>query len=352
VSRVVVVAGAGRSGTSTVAGALTMLGMHLPEPQVPADETNPRGFYETQWVVDFHKAMLRRTPVVRTLDSRPEAARLAETLPTDDDADALDAWLREAVAADPRGQVLVKDPRAFWFHDLWRQAAARRGAPISFLTMLRHPVEVAKSRDTHYTPTDRGESFRRQRATANIAGWVHACLVTEEVTRPDPRVFVRYADLLAAWRPVLDDVVDRLGLDLDVDAGAATVDAFIEPSLRRSETTWDSVDVPDTLKSVAEGTWEQMSRLADDPADPTVAPALAALRSDYERLFDHAVGVALDHTQAREVHVRRRTRANVREEYESQVAELEQQLEESHAGEQSSSDDETPARGIFFRRRG
>lgn len=344
-SRVVVVAGAGRSGTSTVAGALTMLGLHLPEPQVPADETNPRGFYESQWVVDLHKAMLKRTPVVRTLDSRPEAPALAAQLPTAEDAAALDAWLTTAIAEARRGQVLVKDPRAFWFHDLWRRAAARHGAGLGFLTMLRHPVEVAKSRDTHYTPTDRGESFRRQRATANIAGWVHACLVTEEVTRPDARVFVRYVDLLAEWRPVLATVADRLDLALDLEAGAPLVDSFIEPTLRRSETTWDSVDVPDTLRLVAEGTWEQMSRLADDPAAP-VADDLARLRADYERLFDHAVGVALDHTQAREVHVRRRTRANLREEYESQIAELEQQLEEESHGD----DDDRP-RGLFGRRR-
>lgn len=350
-SRVIVVAGAGRSGTSTIAGALSMLGLHLPEPQVPADDTNPRGFYESQWVVDFHKALLRRTPVVRTLDSRPEAAELARTLATADDAEELDEWLGGALAAAGSGQVLVKDPRVFWFHDLWRSAATARGAEIGFLTMLRHPVEVAKSRDTHYTPTDRGESFRRQRATANIAGWVHACLVTEEVTRADRRVFVRYADLLAEWRPVLAEVVDRLGVELDLAAGAPLVDAFIEPTLRRSETTWDSVDVPDTLRSVAEGTWEQMSRLADDPTDASVPAALASLRADYERLHDHAVGVALDHTQAREVHVRRRTRANIREDYESRIEELEQQLEESHIGT-SDEDVDDRRRGFFGRLRG
>ncbi|WP_139981659.1 sulfotransferase family protein [Nocardioides litoris] len=346
--RVVLVAGAGRSGTSTVAGALSMLGVHLPGPQVPADETNPRGFHETQWVVDLHKRMLRRSPVVRTLDARPEAAELAAGLPTDDDAEELDGWLARALRDAPRGQVVVKDPRVFWFHDLWRGAAARAGAELGFVTMLRHPVEVAKSRDTHYTPTDRGESFRRQRATANIAGWVHALLVTEEVSRPDPRAFVRYADLLADWRPVLAEVAGRLGLDLD-HAGDADVDAFIEPTLRRSEADWSSVDVPDTLRAVAEGVWEQVDRLVADPTDPAVPPALAALRADYERLHDHAVGVALDHTQAREVHVRRRTRANLREEYESTIAELEQQLEDANLAEEGG--DETPPRGLFLRRR-
>lgn len=330
--KVVIVAGAGRSGTSTVAGSLTMLGMHLPQPEVPADETNPRGFFESRWVVDFHKELLNRSPVVRTLDSRPEALALAQGLPKPDDARRLADWLGEQLV---HPQVLVKDPRAFWFHDLWRGATAAHGAELAFLTMLRHPVEVAKSRDTHYTPTNRGEGFRRQRATANIAGWCQACLVTEELTRPDPRVFVRYTDLVADWRTAMAPVVDRLGLGVELGAAHHPIDDFIDSGLSRSESTWDSVDVPDTLRAVAEGIWEQLNLLVADPTDRSVTPALAALRADYERLHDHAVGVALDHTQTREVHVRRNTKANIRKqvesEYEEQIAELEAQLEEARS---------------------
>ncbi|GAA5153738.1 hypothetical protein GCM10023340_36240 [Nocardioides marinquilinus] len=342
------VAGAGRSGTSTVAGALTRLGLLLPEPHVPPDETNPRGFYESQWVVDFHKSLLNRGPaVVRTLDSRPEAAGLAARVPDDGDAARLGAWL-DRWSDEP--QLLVKDPRAFWFHDLWRRAVTDRGARLGFLTMLRHPAEVAASRDTHYTPTDRGEAFRRRRATANIAGWCMACLETESATRDDRRVFVRYADLLADWRTTLGGVVERLDLDVPLPfADPHPVDEFIEPSLNRSEAGWDGVDVPDTLRAVAEGVWEQMNRLADDPADAAAPAALAALRADYERLFDHAVGVALDHTNAREALVRRKVRASVRADYEAQIAELEQQLEEAHADDEDA--DEPPTRLPWRRRR-
>ncbi len=204
------VAGAGRSGTSTVAGALSMLGLHLPQPEVPADETNPRGFFESQWVVDFHKDLLDRSPVIRTLDARPEMAELAEKRPTEEDAERLAAWLAEQLAHE---QVLVKDPRAFWFHDLWRRTAVGQGAELAFLSMLRHPAEVAKSRDTWYTPGD-DEDFRRHRATANVAGWCNAAFVTERITRAEPRVFVRYPDLLTDWRAALRPVQERLGLDL------------------------------------------------------------------------------------------------------------------------------------------
>ena len=70
--RVVFVVGSGRSGTSTMAGALQALGMHVPPPEVKPDETNPKGFAESQWVVDVHSRLLKRSNVAVS-DARPTA---------------------------------------------------------------------------------------------------------------------------------------------------------------------------------------------------------------------------------------------------------------------------------------
>src|SRR5207247_7594273 len=42
----VLVAGSGRSGTSLFSGILQRLGFYVPQPEVRADDTNPRGFAE------------------------------------------------------------------------------------------------------------------------------------------------------------------------------------------------------------------------------------------------------------------------------------------------------------------
>ena len=57
--KVLFVAGAGRSGTSTLAGLMQILGLHVPKPEVVADETNPKGFGEPRWVVDHHDRLLK-----------------------------------------------------------------------------------------------------------------------------------------------------------------------------------------------------------------------------------------------------------------------------------------------------
>src|SRR5262245_1295555 len=52
--RLMLVVGSGRSGTSLFTGVMQRLGFYVPEPEVVADETNPTGFGEPQWVVDLH----------------------------------------------------------------------------------------------------------------------------------------------------------------------------------------------------------------------------------------------------------------------------------------------------------
>ena len=70
--KVLFVAGAGRSGTCTMAGLCSLLGLHVPQPEVVADETNPRGFGEPQWVVDHHDRLLKDAGV-QVSDARPNA---------------------------------------------------------------------------------------------------------------------------------------------------------------------------------------------------------------------------------------------------------------------------------------
>ena len=96
---------------------------------------------------------------------------------------------------------MVKDPRAFWFHDLWRIGVHDHGAELTFLTMLRHPVEVVKSRDTTICRT--GRRLQSARATANLAGWCQRGVRRRGATRAVLRTFVRYADLLADWRSAM-----------------------------------------------------------------------------------------------------------------------------------------------------
>jgi hypothetical protein len=281
--RLVVVVGSGRSGTSTLAGALKYLGMHVPQPEWPANRSNPRGFHEPKWVVQFQRRMLNRANIALD-DARPAAFDLAAQAagrprPQRDLAE----WLKEhALLTDTN---LVKDPRNSYFVPMWRESVTQAGGVPSFLTMLRHPAEVVGSKSKYY-----GERFGAASRTAN---WLNIALHTEAATRDSTRTFVRYSDLLQDWRSEVERIDRGLGLSVLERAGAeqqAEVDGFIDPGLRRVQATWDDLGVPPRLRDMAEDVWEQLGRLAvsGDAHDADAETALDSARRDYCELYAEA----------------------------------------------------------------
>ena len=298
----VLVSGSGRSGTSSLAGTLKRLGLHVPQPEVEASETNPRGFYEPQWVIDFHKRHLRELAVFN-IDSRPEAvdlvaAYVASGVPSAE----LREWLEGQLQAPERGgsQVVVKDPHAFWFAAVWEEVSAELGADLRWLTALRHPAEVVGSRDIAYL-SSQSDDLRLTKETSNVAGWVHAALLTERAGRGRKRSFVRYADLLADWRSALAPVEQQLEIDFDTDLSSSdhhAVDDFIEPSMRKSQLTWDDVRTPDWLRDMAEEVWQLLGVLTGSPQDAETLAALDRIHDDYRARYADAVALTFDHTKA------------------------------------------------------
>ena len=238
--KVVFVVGSGRSGTSTMSGTLQTLGVHVPQPEVQADETNPKGFGEPQWVVDFHEELLKRCSV-QVSDARPNAWFEAGKLATAEGLRTrLSTWL-EGQFRDGGDELVVKDPRMAWFLGLWRAAATRCGATPVYVTMLRPVTEVVGSKQRYYSggPTE----------ISRTAAWVNMMLHTERATRGGQRAFVRYDDLLTDWTVPLFALGEQFELESVRTASAndiRKVHNFIDPSLRRVQNTWDDLVVPDT----------------------------------------------------------------------------------------------------------
>lgn len=315
--RLVVVMGPGRSGTSSVSGALARSGFGVPGEQVPADATNPAGFFEPQWVVDFHTDLLAKARVW-TLDTSPDAPDLvAKAVRGGDVRGALRDWLAGRFDEQPR--LVVKDPRILWFGDLWREVAAELGAGTGFVTMLRHPAEVAGSRQEYYAREDRTDT--RALGIHRIAGWVNGLLSAELMSRPHPRAFVAYDDLLADWRPQLARVAERLDLRLDPapDQRPHPVDGFIDPSLHRVQADWAGVDVPDALRDLADRVWAAATRLPATDDDATRGE-LDGLRAEYHRMREDAVILSRPAITRAEAAGRRRGRRQLK----AELAEREQ----------------------------
>lgn len=287
--RLVVVAGSGRSGTSSVAGVLQHLGLVIPPPQVEGNRSNPRGFFEPRWVVDFQSQLLRRSEV-RLTDARPEAVAATVAVGSEPTVQRqLGAWLSSRLEVAP--ELVIKDPRNSWFLPMWREVAHTTGAVPGFLTMLRHPAEVVGSKAEYYKNKGAGRG-RRQVQITRVAGWLNICLSTEELTRGSRRVFLRYTDLLDDWRPPVQVAAKALDLSLRTgwdEARTAAVDAFLDPDLHRVHTGWDDIDVPTELRDLAERAWGLLNVLVDAGGHDAAAQAgLDDIRTRYASMYADA----------------------------------------------------------------
>ena len=101
-NHLLLVAGSGRSGTSLFASVVSNLGFHVPRPWVKADDSNPRGFGEPQWVVDKHVKLLRQANV-HASDARPTAWADAAKLCLDEQVSTeVRLWLQEQFSGTTR----------------------------------------------------------------------------------------------------------------------------------------------------------------------------------------------------------------------------------------------------------
>ncbi len=283
---IVLVAGSGRSGTSLFTGILQRLGYKVPEPEVPADASNPRGFAESQWVVDFHTRLLDGAHV-QTADARPAAwADMARVGLDEAVRGELRTWLAAQFALSD--DLIVKDPRLSWFLPLWRSCAAEAGARPVFVTMLRHPAAVIDSKTRWY-----GGKLRE---AGRCAGWVNQTLFTERATRDSPRAFVPYEELLDDWTHTVARAGRELDLRLVRDAPAAAirdVHGFIDRSLSRSSPEWGVRPIPEPLRAQADEVWELVSQLTDETPDgAAIAERLDAVRAAYVGFYAEAEAVA------------------------------------------------------------
>jgi len=288
------VAGSGRSGTSLFVNIVGSLGFHVPKPWVAADDSNPRGFGESQWVVDKHTAFLRQANVQVT-DARPTAWADAARLCLDEQVSAeVHQWLQDRFSR--HDEVVIKDPRLLWFLPLWNQVGSALDAAVHVVTMLRHPAEVVSSK-LHWYPNMPLVDANR------VAGWINTMLFTERATRDYRRAFIRFGDLLEDWTQPIARISAQFDVPTLVNARArdqAAADSLVDRSLHRSTATWEDLDVPEGLVHLAEQVWKDLLPLTGTEAGDRHA-ALARLdkhREEYVSFYRHAEHVAQSTTLA------------------------------------------------------
>ncbi len=142
-----VVLGMHRSGTSAMAGLLSRMGFGVGASLLPANQHNPRGYFENKLLVDENNALLERLHSawddVRPLPLDALVQRLASSHNRVRYKALLETELSGSGSVD-QGYVL-KDPRLCRVLPLWQPVWQDLGWNPRYILMLRHPDEVVAS---------------------------------------------------------------------------------------------------------------------------------------------------------------------------------------------------------------
>jgi hypothetical protein len=211
-----------RSGTSAVTRIISLLGAELPSDLAPpAPDNNEAGFWESASLYHFNEEILA------SLGSRwDDWSRV--------DVDVLSASARMAFRSRALALLrrefghsrllVIKDPRLCRLMGFWLDVLNEMGAQVRCVVPLRNPLEVAES-------LARRDGLRP--AVSQLI-WLRHVIDAERGTRSLPRAFLRYDELLQAWRPAAERIAQQLCVQWPIaiaDAEGA-IDAFLQPGFR------------------------------------------------------------------------------------------------------------------------
>lgn len=196
--KVLLVVGMHRSGTSALAGALSILGVDVGEDLLPAKSgENERGFFELKEVHNYHDRLLMSGG--RTWDSPwPLTSSWLDRFATPSSKTELrDILQRNFADAD---LCAVKDPRLCQLLPLWRTVLADLGAEVAVIHIVREPQAVAASlANRNGFPTDKSGAL-----------WLDHNLTAEHESRGLRRAFLTYGDLIEKKMAGLEHLATEL----------------------------------------------------------------------------------------------------------------------------------------------
>ncbi|MEP7064008.1 MAG: glycosyltransferase, partial [Betaproteobacteria bacterium] len=218
-----VVLGMHRSGTSAISRVLNLCGALLPEKVTPPKlGVNPKGFWEPEAVVDLDTRLLHQ---LGGDWNRVDFELPSEGAVIDDFASDAAALLADEYAGAPL--ILVKDPRIGVLAPVWDRALTAAGYRPRYVVPVRNPLEVAQSLHA------RGDMS----VADGLALWRAYMQRIESFveSRDVAVVYIRYADLLADWRAVVDSIAAKLDVRLDANTRSDEISRFLDTDLRNQQ---------------------------------------------------------------------------------------------------------------------
>lgn len=267
----VLVLGCHRGGTSSLAGAISILGARLPNNLMPALAENPKGFFESDTIFRLNDRVLASAGS-HWADWRSFNHQwFGTSTAAEFKKEALEEFKSEFGSVP---LAVLKDPRICRFAPFWFDILSEAGYRPSVVIPVRRPFEVA-------------ESLRRRNGFPRSLGyliWLRHMLDAELSSRTLPRAVVTWSAMLEDWREALNVASGQMGLPWPRLSALSSVemDAFLEKDLRHhadADTTGATVS---SVEKLADMAIEAFRQLAADPVDKAGIATLDQVRQAFD----------------------------------------------------------------------
>ena len=139
---IVIVLGVHRSGTSAITKGLELFGVDLGQNLLPANEYNPKGYFEDNQLVDLNDNILRKSGSLWSALQFLEPEDLLGARFEKEQNEAREFLKGKLAQGTPIG---LKDPRLCRTLPLWQKIFEELGLRVGYLLAYRSPDEVAAS---------------------------------------------------------------------------------------------------------------------------------------------------------------------------------------------------------------
>lgn len=257
-SRITIVLGVHRSGTSLLTRALIGMGSQAGAFGDIFDADNPDGYAEHPSVRKFNARLLEHLGA--SWDNWGFQASVVDW-----DSSELVAWHDEAVKLlqqvfDGSGPFVLKDPRVATLAPFWERVVPLAGFEMRRLIILRDPAEVAESQMQRVAR--RPYEFPVIAALEPMAAlWSVTMFEVLSALRDDATMLVSHAQLIAEPACVLATIAPFAGLSANEDMVAELALQGVKPELHRAR-----------VVEVSNGRWMEVARAFFDDFDPSLCP--------------------------------------------------------------------------------
>ncbi|WP_342243563.1 sulfotransferase family protein [Pseudomonas sp. OTU5201] len=220
-TRVLVVLGMHRSGTSLLSAGLEVFGVDFGDNLIPPREDNPRGYWEDARLVALNDEILAACGFASG-DVGLDLERMMTPHLLDEFVLRAMGLLEELSVG--KCLIGIKDPRMPRLMRLWQTAFDRLELQVDFVVAVRHPLSVAKSL-ARRDKLSQGKSF--------LLWYEHSCRAMQW-SRKRGAILVDYDRFLSSPASELARLGRRLSLPMDTVARDRFIAEVLDVGLRHS----------------------------------------------------------------------------------------------------------------------